>query len=73
MCPWSPLFYSYTNLPGDGILANVPESDYSFAQEVHFSCNPGDTVSLPSEYFYPGGGTLDAACVANVDGTLVSQ
>jgi hypothetical protein len=65
--------YSYTNLLGDGILANVPESDYSFGQEVHFSFNPGDTVSILTEYFYPGGGTFDASCVASVEGTLVTQ
>jgi len=64
--------YSYTNVAG-GILSNVPETDYTFGQNTHFSFNAGDTVTLYYEYYWPGSGTIDAACFANLEGTLVTQ
>ena len=72
---WVPIVgpaYSYVNNPGGPPLGNVPETDYSYGQTTHFAFNPGDTVSLGFQYFYPGG-AADAMCAARVEGYLATQ
>jgi hypothetical protein len=64
--------YSYVNVPG-GVLGNVPETDYTYGQTTHFSFNPGDTVTLGYEYWWPGGGSADASCLARIDGMLATD
>jgi hypothetical protein len=64
--------YTYVNNPGGPPLGGVPETDYSYGQTTRFSFNPGDTVSLNYQYFYPGG-AVDAVCSARIEGTLATE
>lgn len=63
--------YSYVNVfNASSALSNIPETDYSFGQNTHFSFNPGDTVTLSYFYFFTGAGAQDAACTARIEGYL---
>jgi hypothetical protein len=64
--------YSYVNVPG-GVYSNAPETDYSYGQTTHFSFNPGDTVTLAYEFYWPGSGSVDGSCLARIEGTLATQ
>jgi hypothetical protein len=64
--------YTYVNNPGGPPLGGVPETDYTFGQVTHFAFNPGDTVTLAFQYFFPGG-AADGICSARVEGTLATE
>jgi hypothetical protein len=64
--------YSYVNNSNVGVLSNVPETDYSFGQVTRFAFNPGDTVTLGLQSFFPGGSS-DTMCSARVEGTLATD
>jgi hypothetical protein len=68
MAHYFPLILQTT---GPGLSAGQTERDYSFGGTTRIYFNPGDTVSQRVELFTPS--DIDAVCVTQVDGTLVTQ
>jgi hypothetical protein len=66
--------HGYVNDPSIGPpLAGVPETDYSFGQNTHFSFNPGSTVGAFYFYSYTGVGAIDVGCSVKIEGFLATQ
>ena len=65
--------YSYINGPSQpSPFPGVPETDYTFGQNTHFSFNPGDTVLMSDDSFIASG-IVDLGCLARIEGTLETQ